>query len=75
MFGVAGRTIFMLIVALVYSCSADVGGSEDRTPPVVTLLSPDQNEEVIGVYTIRWQTEEDNPSKVNIYLSHDSGNS
>ncbi len=60
------------MLAALSACSSDIGGNEDRTKPVATLTSLNNGEEVIGNYTVTWQTDETNPSTVDIYTSNDS---
>ncbi len=68
----------ILISVFMQSCSSSTtGANEDKIKPVVTLLrvTDDNNidNEIIGVATIQWISAEPNPSKVDIYLSVDSG--
>lgn len=62
-----------ILLVLIHACSSDIGGHEDRIKPVATLTSLNDGEEVVGNYTITWQTDEANPSTVDIYTSDDSG--
>ena len=63
----------IILTTLTQSCSTDVGGNEDNTKPSVALTSLNDGEEVIGDFTITWETNELNKSTVEIHLSYDSG--
>ena len=56
------------------ACSSGSSESdEDATAPATTLLAPAGGAMVGGIFTIRWQVNETNPSTVRIEISNDSG--
>ena len=71
--------ILTIQALLLQACGTDVGGDEDRTPPVVSIDAVtdanDTDGEIIGEATIHWTTDEPNPSTVDIFLSSNSGES
>lgn len=62
----------MAVSILLGSCG-NVGGGEDRTAPVVSLGAPVGTVEIVGELAVSWQSDEPNPSVVDLYLSSDAG--
>lgn len=66
-------SVCICFLSILAACSS--GGPEDRSDKTPPVLSVDQlpSGVISNVFQINWQTVEDNPANIEIFLSHDAG--